>query len=643
MVSFENVSKIYAENLDLARSYALGGMLGRPRRSWSSLRPGEFFALRDLSFRIGASERLLLLGTPGSGKSTVARLLAGLLRPDEGRVRVDGRVRLISDGKLGSNAFMTVEESLELALSLVGVPPERNAEARARVLATCAMESLAGAHLADVPRDYQRLLLLAASLAGEGDVFVFDGRYVVGEGPVRQRLLEQVTEIMSTKTVLVTATAPPVLPVAAQHALVLHEGQPLYYGEPAAILPLYDRFLEALRRVSARRDRFARRAVLNPGFSPSPTLTEAETAKVDAATAVHVLRSGRRFQTGVMSPLVFEEHLARIKDNGRPVVVGPWLSNTALELLYWVPFLAWIKAQLPDDQPVIAVSRGGADLWYEHTCSSYLDLYDVFAPEDFRARNERRVQQVGSQKQLYLSEFESEILSGVSARLGVPDVEVVHPSLVYRMWTEIWRGRLPASFASHLARYARLTPPSPGPAVPDLPRDYVAVKFEYNALFEAGEVERALVTRLVQALARRVPVVVLNTGHDLDNYQEGAVALGDNVFGVPRPEPRRSLDLQTRVLAGARAFVGTYGGISYLAPYCGVDAFTLYSNAVGFFGSHNAVLGTALAALGERTYVIAQTARVNTDQVAEWAANPARQGRRSWFRRSGAPGLRFAS
>jgi hypothetical protein len=41
--------------------------------------------------------------------------------------------------------------------------------------------------------------------------------------------------------------------------------------------------------------------------------------------------------------------------------------------------------------------------------------------------------------------------------------------------------------------------------------------------------------------------------------------------------PERNLAVQTAVVGRARAFVGTYGGYSYLAPFCGVPALAFYS------------------------------------------------------------------
>ena len=50
---------------------------------------------------------------------------------------------------------------------------------------------------------------------------------------------------------------------------------------------------------------------------------------------------------------------------GRPLVVGPWLSEVGFETLYWVPFLHWVKAAFRlDPDRLVAVSRGGVAGWY---------------------------------------------------------------------------------------------------------------------------------------------------------------------------------------------------------------------------------------------------------------------------------------
>src|SRR5690606_24930900 len=55
-------------------------------------RPGEFWALRDVTFDVRAGEAIGVVGRNGQGKSTLLKLVAGVLLPDEGSVRVHGGV-----------------------------------------------------------------------------------------------------------------------------------------------------------------------------------------------------------------------------------------------------------------------------------------------------------------------------------------------------------------------------------------------------------------------------------------------------------------------------------------------------------------------------------------------------------------------
>src|SRR5438132_5744835 len=99
----------------------------RLRRSY-----GDFVAVDDLTFEVGAGEIVGLIGPNGAGKTTTLRSLAGILRPTSGSVSIDGH-DIVADPIEAKRrlAFMpdephlfeylTVEEHLRLVARLYGV------------------------------------------------------------------------------------------------------------------------------------------------------------------------------------------------------------------------------------------------------------------------------------------------------------------------------------------------------------------------------------------------------------------------------------------------------------------------------------------------------------------------------------------
>src|SRR5256885_741290 len=94
--------------------------------------------------------------------------------------------------------------------------------------------------------------------------------------------------------------------------------------------------------------------------------------------------------------------------SGRPILIGPWLSEAGFELLYWIPFLAWAKAYGNlDPSQLVVISRGGAASWYRDITTNYEDVLSFYSPDEFRARNDARiVEQRGRLKHVETSTFD---------------------------------------------------------------------------------------------------------------------------------------------------------------------------------------------------------------------------------------------
>ncbi|MCX6551856.1 MAG: hypothetical protein NTY02_12815 [Acidobacteria bacterium] len=293
--------------------------------------------------------------------------------------------------------------------------------------------------------------------------------------------------------------------------------------------------------------------------------------------------------TGVEEVEETKEILTRIARSGQPIIVGPWLSETGFELLYWIPFLMWAKhyAKFRDDRLTV-VSRGGCSSWYRQLTTNYHDVFDFFTPDEFRERNDHRILEQGGQlKHVDLASFDHDILDRVKHAAGTPNAELLHPSLMYKLFRMFWRLQASVGLVHGFTRHRKIAAPALGDLQAHLPADYVAVKFYGSGCLPDTTANQAFIADYVSHLSARHHVVLLNTGVRFDDHLDFEGFPRDRVHVVDHlMTPRNNLDVQTRIIGAARAFVGTYGGFSYLAPLVGVNTVAFFSDPAAFRVDH---------------------------------------------------------
>jgi ABC-2 type transport system ATP-binding protein len=91
------------------------------RRERRQVRQDTFWPLRHVSFEVLPGEAVGIVGSNGTGKSTLLKLIAGVLKPDEGGVTVRGRVAPLIQLSAGFSADLTGRENVNLVASLHGM------------------------------------------------------------------------------------------------------------------------------------------------------------------------------------------------------------------------------------------------------------------------------------------------------------------------------------------------------------------------------------------------------------------------------------------------------------------------------------------------------------------------------------------
>lgn len=300
------------------------------------------------------------------------------------------------------------------------------------------------------------------------------------------------------------------------------------------------------------------------------------------------------------------DRLERMRRTSQPIVVGPWTGEVGFELLYWAPFVRWAveKFNLPAERLVI-VSRGGTAAWYRLSGTRYVDVFSLATPEEFRARTE------ATKKQRTVRAFDRDVLRRVRTAVGGQGTQLLHPAMMYALFMPFWKDQAPLSRVLDRARYQRIEPPRPA-ALPPLPSRYVAARFYFSNCFPDTPENQAFVARVVETLAEHHDVVMLNPGFRPDDHVDYAAASHQRIHSLDLSgHPAENLAWQSSIIAGADAFVGTYGGFAYLAPFCGIRSIAFYSDR-NYFTYHLGVAQRAFSDIGSAPLeaIDVQTARM---------------------------------
>lgn len=286
--------------------------------------------------------------------------------------------------------------------------------------------------------------------------------------------------------------------------------------------------------------------------------------------------------------------LAALAASGRPIVAGPWLGEVGFEVLYWAPFLRWFASThrvVPGRLTV--VSRGGTAGWYAPAAGRYHDVFDFVSPDVFRRWHAEHVGEIGEQKQTRLTSRERELIDRLPAETTA-GAAILHPSTMYDLMNPFWWRHLDERWIHRHTVYRVLDRP-PRPDGVTLPDRYVAAKFYFNDCFPATDENRAFVRRTLGRLARQGPVVSLSAGIAIDDH---GAAPGSGAIEAAATAPSANLQVQSAIVAHADAFVGTYGGFAYLAPFYGVRSTSYYADVDGFARSHLRMAQSAFASIG---------------------------------------------
>jgi len=236
MINVEAVSVRYLMAYDRIKSikeYLVQFLKGK-------IKYDEFWALKDVSFHVRKGEVLGIIGHNGAGKSTMLKVISGILKPTGGTVQIGGTVVPMLELGSGFDFDLTGRENIFLNGAILGYSEQFLKEKYDEIVAFSELGKFI-----DVPlRNYSSgmVVRLAFSIATvvNPDILIVDEILAVGDAEFQEKSKARMKELMSGgTTVLFVSHSLEQIREMCDRVLWLDHGQVKMYGDVNAVCDAY--------------------------------------------------------------------------------------------------------------------------------------------------------------------------------------------------------------------------------------------------------------------------------------------------------------------------------------------------------------------------------------------------------------------
>ncbi|MDD7962148.1 ABC transporter ATP-binding protein [Microbacterium thalli] len=190
-----------------------------------------FRAIDDVSFQIAEGESVALLGLNGSGKSTMLKLISGVLQPDQGRVLTRGRVAGLIEVGAGFHPDLSGRENIFLNAAILGMTKKEIEQRYDDIVAFSEIERFIDTEVKHYSSGMFLRLAFSVAIHTEVDVLLIDEILSVGDEPFQQKCLARIRELHAQgKTLVVVSHDLDMVAKICDRGILMRDGRAVFDG-----------------------------------------------------------------------------------------------------------------------------------------------------------------------------------------------------------------------------------------------------------------------------------------------------------------------------------------------------------------------------------------------------------------------------
>lgn len=221
------------EKIDSLKEYLIRGISGK-------LKFKEFYALKEVSFNISKGNAFAIMGANGSGKSTLLKVIAGIFKPTQGRVMVDGSISPLIELGAGFDVDLTAKENIYLNGAVLGYSKQFIENQLEQIIDFSELEEFVNVPLKNYSSGMIARLGFSIATIVKPDILIVDEILAVGDYAFQMKCEKKMKELMfgGTTLLFVSHSTEQVLKICTD-ALLLKKGRLVMLGSAKDVCDLY--------------------------------------------------------------------------------------------------------------------------------------------------------------------------------------------------------------------------------------------------------------------------------------------------------------------------------------------------------------------------------------------------------------------
>ncbi|HEV8711943.1 MAG TPA: ATP-binding cassette domain-containing protein, partial [Candidatus Binatia bacterium] len=232
-----NFSSLEAQQVSDRRARKLPAIWRRRKK--------PFWALQDISFAVNEGDIIGVIGPNGVGKTTLCRVLSGILKADKGQVSVAGKITALLTLGAGFNDQLTGRDNIYLNGMMLGMPKHRVQDVSADIVAFSGLAKFIEEPIKHYSQGMRSKLGFSIAAMLEPDIFIIDEALGAGDIAFYEKASDKIQELITrAKAVIIVTHSLAFVEQVCTRALWLNGGTVQFDGDPKEAVRRYRQSLQ---------------------------------------------------------------------------------------------------------------------------------------------------------------------------------------------------------------------------------------------------------------------------------------------------------------------------------------------------------------------------------------------------------------